>query len=107
MPGLGGGCDSRGGRVPAGREATAGGWAGVARSVFAAKGLAAWLVDSYRPAGSEAGPLVGPQLSGPSQSASGQAPAARTALPIHLSLLSGVGGCDQQSGGAGDALVGG
>src|SRR5438552_3697935 len=61
--------------------------------------------DGHRPVGSQAGSPIGQELSGASQSATGQASAPRTPVPVYVSLLSGFGGCDQQLGGARDAII--
>ena len=66
----------------------------------------AWIVDGHGPAGSQIGPPADQDLSGPSQSATGQAFRPRTPLPVHVSLLSGLGGCDQQPSGTRDADLG-
>src|ERR1041385_8799001 len=95
-----------GGQLSPGGKGAAGARAILAGSLSGAEDLAAWVVDGHRPVGGQAGSPLGQELSGASQSATGQASAARTPVPVYVSLLSGFGGCDQQLGGARDAHFG-
>src|SRR5947207_13521067 len=107
LPGFGGGGDAIGGPVSVGRQATVRRRAGLAGSLPGAEDLAARIVDGDRPAGSQTGPPSGTYLSGAGESPVGQASAPRAAVFVHLPVLSGFGGCHQQSGRAGDAHAGG
>ena len=76
--------------LSAGGQGTVTAGAVLAGSLSGAEDLTARIVDGHRPAGSQAGPLAGAQLSGSGESAVGQALAARAAVPVHLPVLSRV-----------------
>src|SRR5271169_7091087 len=84
--------------LPLGSERTAGAGSGLAGSLFAAEDLAPRLVDGHGSSGSEVGPLADANATRRLESASGKPPAPRTSLPVHLPLLSGLGGRYQQFG---------
>src|SRR5512132_974264 len=84
----------RGGGFPAGRERPAAGQLAIARPLSGRRDLRARFTDGDGTAGGAVGPAVRQALSGSGQPPVGEASRTRTALSVHLSLLSGFG-CDQ------------
>src|ERR1035437_9554158 len=87
LPGHGRGGYANGGAVSAGGPDTSGARAMLTGSLPGTEDHAAWIVDSRRATGSQTGPPAGEDLSRPSQSSTSQAPASRTTLLVHVSLL--------------------
>src|SRR6266704_1154528 len=83
-----------GGGFPAGRERPAAGQLATARPLSGSRDLQARFTDGDGTTGGATGPAVREALSGSGQPPVGQASPTRTALSVHLSLLSGFG-CDQ------------
>src|SRR4029077_12610399 len=83
-----------GGGFPVGRKRPAAGQFAVARPLSGRRDLRARFTDGHGAAGGAAGPSVREVISGSGQPPVGEASATRTAVFVHLSLLSGLG-CDQ------------